>query len=147
MRSASRGGTTSRRTLLSVLVVDDDPAFAEMLTTYLSRDPEIQLVGVAGSLGDGLAMAKRHRPTVVVLDAHLPDGDAAVGAFLLGQLEWRPGVLVVSAAATTEEIASAMQAGAARYLPKERCIPAIPAAIRATALTLNQGARSAARRA
>lgn len=115
--------------VLRVLLVDDDPAFLEMLTIYLAHDPEIAVEGVAATLRDALGMAPRVSPDVVVLDVHLPDGDAALGTAMLRRLEQAPAVLVVSADAGPEEIAAALDAGANAFMPKDRCIPDIRSAI------------------
>ena len=114
---------------LSVLLVDDDRAFTEMLTLYLTGDSRIAVTGVAGTLRQALGMAKRQHPEVVVLDVHLPDGDAALGTMLLRQLHRPPAILTVSAGATADEVTSAIQAGAVAFLPKERCIPEIRTAV------------------
>ena len=115
---------------LRVLIADDDPAFVEMLTRYLANDPGIAVEGTAATLHEALAIVRGRRPDVVVLDFHLPDGDAELGTTML--MEFKPplNVLVMSANATEEQISAVLRAGAKGYLPKERCVPELRPAIR-----------------
>ncbi|MFF8979776.1 response regulator transcription factor [Streptomyces cellulosae] len=56
-----------------VLVVDDDPTVAEIVTGYLDRAGYV--VDRAGDGPDALARAAAHRPDLVVLDLMLPGMD------------------------------------------------------------------------
>jgi DNA-binding NarL/FixJ family response regulator len=55
-----------------VLLVDDDPFFAEALSTLLGRDDRIKVVGSAGNGAEALALAEELRPNVVLMDVHMP---------------------------------------------------------------------------
>jgi signal transduction histidine kinase/CheY-like chemotaxis protein/CHASE3 domain sensor protein len=55
----------------SLLIIEDDPAFARILYDI---GHELEFHGLlAATAEDGLAMAKRHRPSAIVLDVGLPD--------------------------------------------------------------------------
>ncbi len=54
-----------------VVVIDDEPSVQEVVRGYLERDG--YLVYVAGNGADGLALAERTRPGLIVLDLMLPD--------------------------------------------------------------------------
>ena len=54
-----------------VVVIDDDPSVQEVVRGYLERDG--YLVYVAGTAGEGLAVAERVKPGLIVLDLMLPD--------------------------------------------------------------------------
>jgi CheY-like chemotaxis protein/CHASE3 domain sensor protein len=54
-----------------VLIVEDDPVFAEILRD-LGRDLKFQCI-VARDAAEGLSLAHRYRPVAVVLDVGLPD--------------------------------------------------------------------------
>ena len=62
-----RLASTSR----SLLIIEDDPAFARILYD-LGHELEFQGL-LAATAEDGLAMAKRYRPSAIVLDIGLPD--------------------------------------------------------------------------
>jgi DNA-binding NarL/FixJ family response regulator len=118
---------------ISVLIVDDDPLFADMLVQFLARDRAIEVTGVAWTLLGAIRFAREQAPDVVVLDAKLPDGDVAMATMLLRQLKSRPEVLLVSAGSADERVALALGAGATGYLPKQFCIPDIRTALRSLA--------------
>jgi DNA-binding NarL/FixJ family response regulator len=71
----------ARRRTLRVLVVDDDPHFAELLAVLLGEDPRLTVVGRAEDGAGGVELAVRLRPDVVVMDVEMPvlDGVAAAG--------------------------------------------------------------------
>jgi DNA-binding NarL/FixJ family response regulator len=54
----------------SILVVDDDPHFAESIQTLLEHAGYPTLVATTGE--DALNLARQHRPRVVLLDVRLP---------------------------------------------------------------------------
>jgi CheY-like chemotaxis protein/CHASE3 domain sensor protein len=54
-----------------ILVIEDDPKFASVIQD-LARQLDFRSV-VASTGEEGLAMAKRHRPSAIVLDVGLPD--------------------------------------------------------------------------
>ena len=58
---------------LTVLIVDDDSALVEVLTLRLKAQGFKTLS--AGSGSQGLSMARREQPDLIVLDLRLPDSD------------------------------------------------------------------------
>jgi hypothetical protein len=55
-----------------LLYIEDNPANIRLVTRILARRPEIELL-CAESGAIGLAMAREHRPDLILLDLHLPD--------------------------------------------------------------------------
>jgi len=113
--SESAGVNTSLR----VLHVEDDLANLELVEQVLARAGVVHLfAAMSGALG--LELAREHRPDLVLLDLHLPDGP---GLELLRQLRSDPRtaditVVVISADATPEQMQRATDSGAAAYLTK-----------------------------
>jgi len=68
-----------------LLVVEDDPHYGRILVN-LARDRGFKVV-LARTGADGLAMARKHRPTAVSLDVFLPD---MLGWTVLNQLKRNP---------------------------------------------------------
>ena len=99
-----------------VLIIDDEEAVCWSLQRALSRDGHS--VAVAASAEQGLALAKRQRPDVVVLDVRLPGMD---GLTALGRLRESAGdvpVIVVTAFGDLPTAVRAVQEGAFEYLTK-----------------------------
>lgn len=55
-----------------VLIVDDSPTIRSILTNTLSRDPEIEVVGVAGDPLEAREAIKQLNPDVITLDVEMP---------------------------------------------------------------------------
>jgi len=79
----------------TVLIVDDDPAF-RALASRLLADHGFVIVGEVDSVVDALRTARRVRPSAVLVDVELPDGDGFTLARALVALSWRPRVLLTS---------------------------------------------------
>ena len=70
-----RAGAESSTEVRDVVCIDDDPESRRILEAVLSRMPGANVL-LAGTGVSGLALLERRRPSLVVLDRHLPDHDA-----------------------------------------------------------------------
>lgn len=69
------GGVPGVRTEpVTVAVVDDEPLAREGLLMLLEQDPEVKVVGEAGSGDEALALLARTRPQLLFLDVQMPGG-------------------------------------------------------------------------
>lgn len=104
---------------LRVLLVDDDPAFAELIKCVLALD-EIEVLEHALDGAEGVELALALEPDVVLMDVRMPvmDGFEATRRIVGANPEAR--VLVVSSSKDREDVERAREAGAAGYLPKDR---------------------------
>lgn len=101
-----------------VLVVDDHPVVRRGLHSMLDGESGIQIVGLACSGKEGLELAAKLNPDVVLLDLRMPDmGGVEVIAALRA---WRPEsrILVLTNYQLDEDIFNALEAGALGYLLK-----------------------------
>ena len=114
--------------MIKVLIVEDHPIVREGVTTVLQRERDIEVVGAAGTVGDGLRLAAKLVPDVVMLDLKLPDADGveAVGSFVRGNRT----VLVFTAYDADDEVFGAIRGGARGYLLKGSPAAEIAEAVR-----------------
>jgi two-component system response regulator RegX3 len=98
-----------------VLIVEDEEAITAPLTEALQR--EGFRAEVAGSLADGLDMARSRRPDLVLLDVMLPDGS---GFDLLRELrtDGRMPVIMVTARGDEADRVLGLELGADDYVVK-----------------------------
>jgi two-component system chemotaxis response regulator CheB len=61
--------------MIRTLIVDDSKVVQEFLTFLFSSDPEIKIVGVAGSGQEAIDIVKRKKPDVITMDIHMPGMD------------------------------------------------------------------------
>ncbi len=98
-----------------VVVVDDDASVQEVTRAYLERDG--YLVYVAGTAAEGLAIAERVKPGLVVLDLMLPDRS---GEDVCREIRERSDVpiMMLTAKASEDERVAGLALGADDYLTK-----------------------------
>jgi CheY-like chemotaxis protein len=79
----------------SVLIVDDDPEFRELARRLLAAS-SVTVIGEADSVMAALAAAVQLKPSAVLADVELPDGDGLALARELAALPWRPRIVLTS---------------------------------------------------
>ena len=102
----------------SVLVVDDHRSFAEMLSAALDGVPGLRCIGTAQSAAEGVAMARRLHPDIVVMDIQMPREDGLTATARLREAAPDAVVAVVTAHTSPEWVSRAAQAGASAFVPK-----------------------------
>jgi two-component system, NarL family, response regulator DevR len=106
-------------TEIQVLIVDDHGLVREGLRALLEAETGIRVVGDASSAEEALALARKLRPDVVVLDNRLPDRD---GLQIVGEMhDASPAsrILLCSGLAKGSLLAEAAAAGADGFVAKE----------------------------
>ena len=102
-----------------VLCIEDNDSNFRLIERALAARPEIRLV--AGKLGaSAVDLALTHRPSLILLDLHLPDlgGDQVLRRLKVSAATSEIPVVIVSADATSEQIKSMLSEGAVEYLTK-----------------------------
>ena len=98
-----------------IVVIDDEPSVQEVVRGYLEKDG--YLVYVAGNGREGLALAERTKPGLIVLDLMLPD---VGGEEICREIRSRSDVpiLMLTAKANEDERVGGLVLGADDYLTK-----------------------------
>lgn len=103
-----------------VLIIDDHPLFRKGVADLLSLEPGLQLVGEAASGEEGIALAQRLAPDLILLDLNMRGMD---GVETLRRLrgEGTPDtrILMLTVSNAHEDVVRALRAGADGYLLKD----------------------------
>ncbi|MGE0527765.1 MAG: chemotaxis-specific protein-glutamate methyltransferase CheB [Bdellovibrionales bacterium] len=103
---------------IRVLVVDDSAFARKVIREVLSRDPELDVVGIARDGLEALEKVAELRPDVITLDLLMPELDG-LGVLKALPKESAPKVVVVSAAGSDSDMAmEALQNGAVEMVTK-----------------------------
>ncbi|MCX4584457.1 response regulator transcription factor [Streptomyces sp. NBC_01481] len=119
-------------TAVRILLCDDHAVVRAGLLALLGSEPDIEVVGEAGSGEEAVAMAAKLTPDVVLMDLQLGpgiDGVEATRSIATPQVH----VLVLTTYDTDADITRAIEAGATGYLLKAERPEELFAAIRAAA--------------
>jgi DNA-binding NarL/FixJ family response regulator len=115
---------------IRVLFVEDHRLLADSLSAMLAREPDIEVVGIAGTVAEAKEMS-RERLDVVLMDYHLPDGTGAEATRSI-KARWPSArVVMVTALSDDETVLESIQAGADGYLTKDRAAEEVVLAVRA----------------
>ena len=118
---------------IRVLICDDHHVVAQGLAMVMDAEPDIEVVGVAGSVAEVRQMVVSRRPQVVLMDYGLPDGDgvSATAAIKASQ----PDVQVIMLTSYVDEdiLVAAIQAGCTGYVTKHKGAEELTAAVRLAA--------------
>jgi DNA-binding response OmpR family regulator len=119
-----------------IVVIDDERSVQDVVSAYLQKDGFT--VFVAGSGSEGLALAERMRPALIVLDLMLPD---VSGETVCSEIRSRSDVpiLMLTAKAGEDDRIAGLLSGADDYLVKPFSPRELVARVRAV-LRRSQGA-------
>lgn len=106
--------------MLKILVTDDNKEFNGLLTSYLSMEPDFEIIGSAYNGKEALELVKEKSPDVLLLDIIMPhlDGIGVLEALAQMELEKRPHVIMLTAFGHENITRRAVELGAAYYILK-----------------------------
>ncbi len=129
----SAQGIRISRDLVRVLIADDHEIVRVGLRHLLSKEPTFEIVGEAGTGEEAIALARHHRPDVVLMDIIMPRLNGIQATRILRSMLPEIRVLILTSYEDAFHVEQALRAGAHGYLTKsmkpEEVIEAIRAAI------------------
>ena len=130
---SSRAGSTDVGPRRSVLIVDDERTFADLLQLALSVSADLDCLGVASSPEQALTLVRRRPPDLVIMDLHIATSavDGIDAAAQIRQTSPSTQVVVLTGHADRTVLCRAAEAGACSLVPKDGSLPELMGAIRA----------------
>jgi len=105
--------------MIRVLLVEDEPGFAERFSAIVRSDPEFELIGVAPNCAAARETLARVEPDILLADLGLPDGS---GIDIIRETALRyPScdIMVVTVFGDEDHVLASIEAGAAGYVLKD----------------------------
>jgi DNA-binding NarL/FixJ family response regulator len=115
---AERGGTAPEGKI-KVFLLDDHEIVRRGVRELLEAEPDIEVVGEAGTAASALARIPALRPDVAVLDVRLPDGDGVTVCRDIRSTMPEVACLMLTSFGDDEALFDAIMAGAAGYVLKQ----------------------------
>jgi DNA-binding NarL/FixJ family response regulator len=114
---------------IRVLLVDDHQLLTDSLARLLSAEPDMEVVGIGGSVAEAKQLAQKPMD-VVLMDYRLPDGTGAEATRAI-KARWPSArVVMLTAVQDDETVLESIQAGADGYLTKDRAVDDVVATVR-----------------
>jgi RNA polymerase sigma factor (sigma-70 family) len=125
-RASTRNERTGQE--IRVLLVDDHLAFRQPLAFMLMREPDITIIGQAGTVAEARPLLAE--TDIALIDLDLPDGEGVELIQDLHAVNPQAIALVLTGSSSEGDLPRAVEAGAAGLMPKTRPVSEVTDAIR-----------------
>ena len=107
--------------MIRVAIADDQQLIRGGFRSLLESEPDIEVVGEAGTGAEAVALVTSQKPDVVLMDIRMPDGD---GLWATEQIAANPAlanthIVIVTTFELDEYVGQAIRAGASGFLVKD----------------------------
>jgi len=116
--------------MIRILIVDDHVLFREGLAAIFRSEPDVEIVGMAGTVQEAVETVRRVKPDITLMDFTLPDGTGADATqIILGEYPQNK-IVFLTMSEEDENLFSAIRSGAKGYLLKNMQPSKLVAALR-----------------
>ena len=109
---------TNKKKKITVLIADDQTLFREGIKDILTGEKWVEVIGEASDGLEAVALAKKFKPDVVLMDIKLPKMDGISATRKIREICPQVNVLMLSSFEDEAHVLDAIQAGANGYLSK-----------------------------
>jgi len=105
---------------ITILIADDNPDFANTLTSYIEEDSEFEIIAIARDGKEAIEMILNTEPDVVLLDVIMPhlDGIGVLEKINVAKMKKNPLCIMLSAVGQDKITQRALELGAEYYAIK-----------------------------
>lgn len=118
---------------ITLIVADDHPLFRRGLAEVLQPDGSFRIVAEAGTGTNALALVRRHRPRVAILDVNMPDASGLQVAEAIQREELGTLVVLLTMHREPAILRRALDAGVQGYILKDSAVMEIVACLHTVA--------------
>jgi len=118
---------------ISVLLVDDHAMVRQGVKAFLVTQPDLSVVGEAGSGEEAIKLAAQLIPDVILMDLIMPSLDGVEATRRVKQVSPRSQIVVLTSYHEDEHIFPALKAGALSYILKDVSAEELASAVRKAA--------------
>jgi two-component system, CitB family, response regulator MalR len=104
--------------MIKVLIVEDDPMVAEFNKRYLKEINGFCLSGIVHNVGDAKEFLNEEKVNLILLDVYMPGTNGLELLHFIREQNIAVDVILITAAADTEKVQTALRLGAVDYLIK-----------------------------
>lgn len=115
---------------MKIIIVDDHNLFREGLAAIIQQEPDIEIVGLVGTVLEAVEAAGNLRPDIVLMDFILPDGNGAEATRRIVENDPDCKVVFMTMSDREEDLLLAIRSGAVGYLMKNITPSKLVAALR-----------------
>jgi DNA-binding NarL/FixJ family response regulator len=112
-------GTENTENVIKVFLLDDHELVRVGVKDFLETQPDIRVIGEAGTASSALARIPALHPDVAILDVRLPDGDGVSVCREIRSQMPEVACLMLTSFENDQSLFDAVMAGAAGYVLKE----------------------------
>jgi len=103
----------------TILIVDDHPLFRKGVIQLIQAAPDFRFVGEASGGREGITLAQRLRPDMILLDLYMKDMDGVDVLKALKDEGLDSRIIMLTVSEQAQDLMAALQAGADGYLLKD----------------------------
>ncbi|WP_281662077.1 two-component system response regulator NarL [Halomonas sp. Alg239-R46] len=111
--------TTAKDTPASLMIIDDHPLLRRGVIQLLELEDDLELVGETGDPEEGIALALKLEPDLVLLDLNMPGVNGLEALRRLREANYSGRVVMFTVSNHEDDVVAALRNGADGYLLKD----------------------------
>jgi len=118
---------------LRLLIVEDQPVVADAVRQLINDQPDMVVVGTAGSVAESVSCVTQLHPDIVLLDFRLPDGSGADAGTGIRQIQPAARLIFLTRDDRPSTRIAAFNVGAKAFIHKSKAATELVPTIRVVA--------------